>query len=440
MKRKAVSTIAVAVIILVIIIVAGVGVYFLTSGSPSSSTTSTTSTTTTTTSTPASSSTTSSSTAGQKTFGFIGRLSVPYWTVQEAGFKAAAAHYGFKAQIYEPPQLETQDQINTLNLYAAQGYAGVVISPNDPGAPINAINSVVVNDHIPVITSGTDSPGSARLAFIGYSPQQLGAYAANAIIALIKQNNGGSLPSGWSVTWSEGSLASTEDVASLTVFNSTITAAGGTVIPPLLDQGSAATAESNAATAISKYGSSLYGMYGFYDYTGPAISQAVNTTSSPHKIVVLGTGLISGDIPYMNSGVMAGVVDLNEYEQGYLSGALLWNLSQSSQSGWNATLQQLIPNYTKNNSVYLTPLQFIAGSNLTAYQNNYPVVWNIITGGATTTTSSSPSATSSIITPIIGGSLLGVVHPVRSVLTLISSASGFILASVDGAGLTIKKT
>lgn len=311
--------------------------------------------------------------------GFIGRLAVPYWIVQEAGFKAAAAKYGFVPQLYEPPQLETQDQINTLNTYAAEGFAGIVISPNDPQAPISAINTVI-GQGIPVITSGTDSPNSSRLAFIGYSPQQLGAYAANEMIYWVKQNNGGSLPTGWAVTWSEGSLASTEDVASLNTFNQTIVAAGGTVIPPLLDGGSAATAESLAATAIAKYSSTLYGMYGFYDYTGPAISQAVNSTTSAHKITVIGTGLISGDLPYMQSGVMQGVVDLNEYEQGYLSGQLLYQLATSGgKSNWNSILSSFMSGYPTNSN-YLVNLQFIAGANLTSYQNNYPAVWSIITG------------------------------------------------------------
>ena len=312
--------------------------------------------------------------------GFIGRLSVPYWIVQEAGFKAAASHYGFVPELYEPPQLETQDQINTLNTYAAEGFAGIVISPNDPIAPVSAINTTISHG-IPVITSGTDSPGSGRLMFIGYSPEQLGAYAANEVIHAVKQNNGGSLPSGWAVTWSEGSLASTEDVASLNTFNQTITAAGGKVIPPLLDGGSAATAESDAATAIARYGNTLYAMYGFYDYTGPAIAQAVNSTTAPHRIAVVGTGLISGDLPYMTTnGVITGIIDLNEYQQGYLSGQLLYQLATSGgQSNWNSVLTSFLSGYPTNKN-YLVNLQFIAQANLTTYQNSYPVIWSIITG------------------------------------------------------------
>lgn len=361
MKRRGVST-SVTIGAVVVAFVIGLGVMYIAA--------------------PSFIKTSSSSTSTSKSplvLGFIGRLSVPYWIVQEAGFKAAATHYGFVPELYEPPQLETQDQITTLNTYAAEGFAGIVISPNDPVAPVSAINTVI-NQGIPVITSGTDSPNSSRLIFIGYSPEQLGAYAANEVIYAVKQNNGGSLPTGWAVTWSEGSLASTEDVASLNTFNQTITAAGGRVLPPLLDQGSAATAESNAATAIARYGSSLYAMYGFYDYTGPAISQAVNSTSSPHRIAVIGTGLISGDLPYMTEGVMTGVIDLNEYQQGYLSGELLYQLATSGgKSNWNSVLSTFLSGYPTNTN-YLVNLQFIAGANLTTYQNTYPVVWSIITG------------------------------------------------------------
>ena len=122
--------------------------------------------------------------------GYITRLSVPWWIVCEKGFRDAAAKFGFTPVIYHPPQLTVEDQVRVLESWTAAGLDGVFIGPNDPGAPINAINSAI-DEGIPVLTGyGVDSPGSKRLLFIGYDAYQSIQGTASMDIAEVKARYG----------------------------------------------------------------------------------------------------------------------------------------------------------------------------------------------------------------------------------------------------------
>jgi ABC-type sugar transport system substrate-binding protein len=319
--------------------------------------------------------------------GYITRLSVPWWIVCEKGFKDAAAKFGFTPVIYHPPQLTVEDQVRVLESWTAAGLDGVLIGPNDPGAPINAINAAIAAG-IPVLTGyGVDSPDSKRLLFVGYDAYQLGVALGKGLLATLKL--AGREPPG-KISYHTGGMASTEDVASLDGFKKPVEEAGYTVVEPILDGGDPAKALALAAETIELY-PDLVGMLGYYDYTGPALGKAVTDAGKTSVIAVQADGLIGEMIPYMKTGAIDATIDLVQYDGSYRAGEILYKLVKAGKKGWDAVLKSYKKDYPANKNDLLgfgwvtyykvdvpkwPEIAWIM--TVEEHQKKYPEVWKII--------------------------------------------------------------
>ena len=324
--------------------------------------------------------------AKQLRIGYITRLSVPWWIVCEKGFTDAAAKLGFKPVIYHPPQLTVEDQVRVLESWVAAGIDGVLIGPNDPAAPINAINSAI-DAGVPVITGyGVDSPDSKRLLFEGYDGTALGVAFAKGLVASLKL--AGIKPPG-KISYHTGGMQSTEDVASYDGFKGVVEAAGYTLIEPVLDGGDPAKALASASETISLY-PDLVGMLGYYDYTGPALGKAVTDADKIGQIVVV-AGLIGQVVPYMKSGAVSGVIDFVQYDGSYRAAEMLYKLAKAGKAGWTNVLKSYKKDYpankldiqgfgwvtaTKVNIPKWPEIGWIMA--LDEHQKKYPKVWEIL--------------------------------------------------------------
>jgi len=280
--------------------------------------------------------------AKQLRIGYITRLSVPWWIVCQKGFEDAGAKFGFKPVIYHPPQLTVEDQVRVLESWVAAGIDGVLIGPNDPAAPINAINSAI-DAGVPVITGyGVDSPDSKRLLFEGYDGATLGVDFGKGMVATLKLKG---ITSG-KISYHTGGMQSTEDVSSFNAFKRVVETAGYTAVEPVLDGGDVAKALSSAAETISLY-PDLVGMIGFYDYTGPALGKAVTDAGKIGQIVVI-AGLIGQVVPFMRSGAVSAVIDYVQYDGSYRAGEMLYKLAKAGKSGWTKVLQSYKKDYPAN--------------------------------------------------------------------------------------------
>ena len=325
--------------------------------------------------------------AKQLRIGYITRLSVPWWIVCEKGFTDAAAKLGFKPVIYHPPQLTVEDQVRVLESWVAAGIDGVLIGPNDPAAPINAINSAI-DAGVPVITGyGVDSPDSKRLLFEGYDGTALGVAFAKGLVASLKL--AGKKPPG-KISYHTGGMQSTEDVASYDGFKGVVEAAGYTLIEPVLDGGDPAKALASASETISLY-PDLVGMLGYYDYTGPALGKAVTDAGKIDTIAVQADGLIGEMVPYMKSGAIDATIDLVQYDGSYLGGEILYKLVKAGKAKWTSVLKTYKPDYPANkedllgfgwvtyNKVNVAKWPEIAWiMTIQEHQKKYPEVWKII--------------------------------------------------------------
>jgi ABC-type sugar transport system substrate-binding protein len=319
--------------------------------------------------------------------GYITRLSVPWWIVCEKGFKDAAAKFGFTPVIYHPPQLTVEDQVRVLESWTAAGLDGVLIGPNDPGAPINAINAAI-DAGIPVLTGyGVDSPDSKRLLFVGYDAYQLGVALGKGLLASLKL--AGIKPPG-KISYHTGGMASTEDVASLEGFKKPVEAAGYTVVEPILDGGDPAKALALAAETIELY-PDLAGMLGYYDYTGPALGKAVTDAGKIDQIVVQADGLIGEMVPFMRTGAIDATIDLVQYDGSYRAGEILYKLVKAGKRGWDGVIKTYKKDYPANkddllgfgwvtyDKVNVAKWPEIAWIlTIDEHKKKYPEVWKII--------------------------------------------------------------
>jgi len=323
--------------------------------------------------------------AKQLRIGYITRLSVPWWIVCQKGFEDAAAKFGFKPVIYHPPQLTVEDQVRVLESWVAAGIDGVLIGPNDPAAPINAINEAI-DAGVPVITGyGVDSPDSKRLLFEGYDGATLGVDFGKGMVATLKLKG---ITSG-KISYHTGGMQSTEDVASFDAFKKVAEDAGFTVIEPILDGGDPAKALSSAAETISLY-PDLVGMIGYYDYTGPALGKAVTDAGKIGKITVI-AGLIGQVVPFMRTGAVDAVIDYVQYDGSYKAAEMLYKLAKAGKSGWTKVLQSYKKDYPANKldlqgfgwvtatKTSLKPWPEIGWiKTLDAHQKEYPKVWALL--------------------------------------------------------------
>ncbi len=323
--------------------------------------------------------------AKQLRIGYITRLSVPWWIVCQKGFEDAAAKFGFKAVIYHPPQLTVEDQVRVLESWVAAGIDGVLIGPNDPAAPINAINEAI-DAGVPVITGyGVDSPDSKRLLFEGYDGATLGVDFAKGLIGTLKLKG---ITSG-KVSYHTGGMQSTEDVSSFNAFKQVVEDAGYTVVEPVLDGGDPAKALASAAETISLY-PDLVGMIGFYDYTGPALGKAVTDADKIGQIVVV-AGLIGQVVPFMRSGAVSGVIDYVQYDGSYKAGEMLYKLAKAGKANWTKVLKTFKKDYPENKldlqgfgyvtnvKLNLKPWPEIGWiKTLDDHMKQYPKVWDIL--------------------------------------------------------------
>jgi ABC-type sugar transport system substrate-binding protein len=326
------------------------------------------------------------------TIGYITRLAVPWWIIAEAGFRKAAKECGFEPKIYHPAELTVTEQIRVMEEWiAGKMVDGILVGPNDPSAIIDVINRAI-DAGIPVLCGyGVDSPNSNRLLYLGYDAYKLGVALGKGALALLKI--AGKSPPG-RITYHTGGMASSEDVASWEGFKKTVEAEGWTVMEPILDEGNPARATALAEQAIDMY-SDLVLMLGYYDYTGPALGEAVTRKGKIGKIIVHADGLIGGMIQYFKNGAIWATIELNQFDGSYIAGKILYELALAGKDKWEAVLKKYVPDWPKNKTIdpgfgWVTREKFDVKpwpelawiKTLDEYAKDYPEAWKVITATA----------------------------------------------------------
>lgn len=269
--------------------------------------------------------------ADDVTVGYITREANAWWEIAAAGFKVGAEAEGAKVKIYHPATMKGgQLQAQALRQWVRLGTVdGIMVGPNVPSALEGPINEAMEKG-IPVICGyGVDSPESDRLLYVGYDPGLLGEALATSMQKWLKEYGHES----GKITYSTGSMASSEDVASYDGFANPLEAAGFEVLEALVDNGSSEVARRNALQAIDQ-NPDLVGMQGYYDYTVPAVGDAINEKGVKDEIVGMGDGFTGEMIPYLQDGSIKATTALGKFPGSKLGGQIIAKLVKAPREAW----------------------------------------------------------------------------------------------------------
>jgi ribose transport system substrate-binding protein len=237
-----------------------------------------------------------------------------YWVAGKDGDARAAKELGISAH-YEGPsqgQLATQvSEYETLASTGATGYFASVIDPVSEGSIIN--KAVAKGIDVVAIDSPVPAKNAKTFVYVG-TPNTTAGEAAGA--AMKK-----ALPGGGDVAILTGSLTATNALQRIAGFKKALAGSNIKVTTTENDNGSAATATTNADTVIAS-DPNLKGIYGVYSYDGPAGAAEVKSKGDIGKIKVVADDNEPGTITGLTNGSVAASIIQQPFMQGYLGAYL----------------------------------------------------------------------------------------------------------------------
>lgn len=286
-----------------------------------------------------------------ETFAVIGKSVHPYWSQVEQGVKAAGKALGVKTQFFVPAKEDINAQLQMLESFIAQGVDGIAIAPSDPTAVIPAIKKALELG-IPVITLDTDTPDSGRYVYIGTDNYTAGFIAGETMKKLL--NGKGKVVIG------TGSLTAMNSLQRIQGFKDAIKDTEIEVLDILNDEEDGARALSLAESALNAH-PDLDGFFGVFSYNGPSQALAVKNAGKVGKVKIVCFDTTPDILQYVKEGVINATMGQKPYMMGYLSVAVLFNMSKL---GVNNTLMML-----PKERVIDTGVDVVTPENLDEYLN-----------------------------------------------------------------------
>lgn len=233
-----------------------------------------------------------------------------YWVAGKDGNAAAAKELGIAAHYEGPSQGQLSTQVSEYNTLAASGANGMftsVIDPVSEGATINKAEGKGVN--VVAIDSPVPAKNAKTFVYVGTPNTAAGEAAGEAMKK--------ALPGGGDVAILEGSSTATNSLQRIAGFKAALKGSKITVSTIQNDNGSAATAASNADSVIAG-NPNLKGIYGVYSYDGPAAAVAIKAKGDIGKIHVIADDTEPGTITGLKNGSVSASIIQQPFMQGYL--------------------------------------------------------------------------------------------------------------------------
>ena len=272
--------------------------------------------------------------------GFVTNGIDPFWTIAEAGAKAAGKEFDVDVDVKMPPSDgRINNQIRMIEELLTLGANGIAVSPIKPEDQQDILNSIGERCHF--LTHDADAPASNRLAYVGMNNYDAG----RACGKLVKE----SLPDGGEIMIFVGSLDQLnarlrrqgliDELLDRTHDPNrydppTIGVQKGskyTVLDTRTDDFDKAVAKSLAEEAITKY-PDLDGMVGLFAYNPPQILAALKEADKINKIKVIGFDEQDGPLQAILDGTCVGTVVQDPYRYGYESVRILAGLARDDKS------------------------------------------------------------------------------------------------------------
>lgn len=232
-----------------------------------------------------------------------------YWVAGKEGDARAAKELGIAAHYEGPPQGQLSEQVSMYQTLASTGANGLFTSVIDPTSEARILNDAVAKG-VNLVAIDSPVPSSVHsLIYVGTPNVAAGKAAGEAM-----KN---ALPNGGDVAILTGSLTAPNALQRIAGFKEALAGSNVHVVTVQNDNGSAATASSNADTVIAST-PNLKGIYGVYSYDGPAAAVAVKAKGEAGKIKVIADDTEPGTIAGLKNGTVTASIIQQPFMQGYL--------------------------------------------------------------------------------------------------------------------------
>ncbi len=256
-----------------------------------------------------------------------------FWTIAEAGAKAAAKDLDINLEVRMPPN-GVDDQKRMLEELLAMSVDGIAVSPISPDNQLDILNECASRTRL--ITQDSDAPKSKRLAYIGMDNYDAGRMCGK----LIKE----ALPEGGEVIIFVGRLGQLnadlrrqgvidellDRKERTTKFDAPDAALKGdkyTILDTRTDNFDFGAAKAQAEDAIAKY-PDLKCMVGLFAYNPPNMLEALKGAGKLGKIKVVAFDEADETLQAILDGTCYGTVVQNPYQYGYKSVEILTALAK----------------------------------------------------------------------------------------------------------------
>ncbi|PNR89492.1 LacI family transcriptional regulator [Petrotoga sp. 9T1HF07.CasAA.8.2] len=269
----------------------------------------------------------------------------PYWFAVENGMKDAAEALGVQAIFDAPIETDAAEQAQKIQSYIIRGVDGIGISPNDPEA-IKFVIQQALNRDIPVITFDSDSPDSGRYVYLGTNNYNAGYISGELMGQLIDQYKPDKTTLNFAIlTGGLAALNLNERIAGFKDAMEEYSQKTGKEIVYVADPFPAEDDTAKAVQILTDVNKRYPNLDGWFIANASAayvpVDTMVNALGGMEKaesLLIVSFDTLPPQLELVKAGVWNGLVGQRPYDMGYLSLAILYNMSKL---GVDKTLQLL---------------------------------------------------------------------------------------------------
>lgn len=255
---------------------------------------------------------------------FVSNGVASFWTICEAGVKAAGKDLGVDSSMYMPAE-GIGDQKRIIEDLLTRGIDGISISPIDADNQTEMISKAA--EHAKIITADSDAPKANRLLYLGMDNYKAGRLCG----ALVKE----ALPKGGKIMIYIGRmeqdnakrrrqgmidevLGRPENPNNFDAPDVVLKGNGFTILGTLTDQFDRAKGKANVEDTLARH-PDIDGMVGLFAYNPPLMLEALDRAGKLGKVKVIAFDEADETLAGIQKGTVHGTVVQNPYMYGYKS-------------------------------------------------------------------------------------------------------------------------
>jgi ribose transport system substrate-binding protein len=264
---------------------------------------------------------------------FVVNAASDFWKLAEAGVaKAQAELPDFELQFKYPAQGTAAMQNSLMDDLVAAGTDAIMISSADPKNSIDAFNRIAAQ--VPLFTTDSDAPSSARIAYLGSSNTLAGVQAGEEMVK--------ALPGGGKCMGFVGFLEADNAKERIAGFRQAIEGKGIELVDVRGDDVDFTRARTNVDDVLVA-NPEITCMVGFYSYNPPKIYEALQAAGKLGSITVVAFDEDPVTLGAVREGSFYATVVQQPFEWGYQGMKLMAAYLDGDKSGVPADGLIIVP-------------------------------------------------------------------------------------------------